>query len=117
MKGNFQAMLTILDSIDSTNSIVNDLIAKLVSVFTSIINLVDGEIRYFIIFITKINKSMLMYSLELKVLSITFSSYYHSRGTFRGFQPNPILFNPVPVIVFQQLSLNILKHFNIVTVN
>ena len=57
MKGNFQAMLTILDSIDSTNSIVNDLIAELVSVFTSIINLIDGEIRYFI--------KSLMYSLEL----------------------------------------------------
>ena len=46
MKGHFQDMLTILDSIDSTNAIVNDLIAELVSVFTSIINLINAEIRY-----------------------------------------------------------------------
>ena len=46
MKGHFQDMLTILDSIDSIRAIVNDLKAELVSVLTSIINLINGEIRY-----------------------------------------------------------------------
>ena len=46
MREHFQNLLTILDSIESTNAIVNDLIAELVSVFTSIINLINGEIRY-----------------------------------------------------------------------
>ena len=46
MREHFQNLLTILDSIESTNAIVNDLVAELVSVFTSIINLINGEIRY-----------------------------------------------------------------------
>ena len=46
MREHFQNLLTILDSIESTNAIVNDLVAELVSVFTSIINLITGEIRY-----------------------------------------------------------------------
>ena len=49
MKSQFEDSLTVLDSIDSTNPIVIDLVADLKSFFTSQINFINGEIKYCII--------------------------------------------------------------------
>ena len=46
MNSQFEDSLTILDSIDSTNPIVIDLVVDLKSFFTSQINLINGEIKY-----------------------------------------------------------------------
>ena len=47
MKKEFQESLNILYTINSTNSLVIDLVADLKLCFTSKINLVNVEIRYF----------------------------------------------------------------------